>query len=146
MKIIKIIALPLIFLLLILFNQKKAQNEILNSKPPLYKVSLVNPILNTLANQPAEFTWNVEAPNTATTLTTTIYYGSTSSPSALTIKDSPEAVGYSRRLTDYLDGKFFLPDTFSATAKLLKGTYFYRAYAKVDNQHLWSQEHQLSVK
>ncbi|MBU1071055.1 hypothetical protein KKG65_01425 [Patescibacteria group bacterium] len=135
----------LIFILLILFNQKKAQKEILLSQIPIYKINLINPPLNILTNEPVEFVWNITAPDTATTSTTTIYYSPISSPSALTIKDSPSAVGYSNWLTDYLSGNFFLPDTFSATASFLKGTIFYRAYAKVGDQHLWSEEIKLTV-
>ncbi|MBU1200415.1 hypothetical protein KJ953_02665 [Patescibacteria group bacterium] len=137
--------LLLIFLLLILFNQKKAQREIFLSQTPVYKIALVKLPLNASANEPVEFVWNITAPDTATTPTTTIYYSPISSPSALTIKDSPSAVGYSNWLTDYLSGNFFLPDTFSATASFLKGTIFYRAYAKVGDQHLWSEEIKLTV-
>ncbi len=140
-----ILGLLLIFILLILFNQKKAQREILMSQTPVYKISLVNPPLSASANQPVDFTWQVIAPDTATTISTTIYYSPVSSPSALTTGNSPQAVGYSYKLTDYLDGSFFLPDTFSATANFIKGTIFYRAYAKVGNQHLWSEEKKLDI-
>ena len=145
MKILKVLTPLLIFILLILFNQKKAQKAILSSKIPRYKIILVNPPAKTSANQLVEFTWNVEAPDTATTPTTTIYYSPVSSPSALTIKDSPEAVGYSYHLTDYINGSFSLPDIFSARTSFLKGIIFYRAYAKVGSQHLWSEELKLTV-
>lgn len=140
-----ILGLLLIFLSLIFFNQRKAQKEILSSKIPQYKTVLINPPLNAPTNQPVEFIWSVEAPNTATTPTTTIYYSPISSPSALTTKDSPEAVGYSYHLTDYLNGNFSLPDTFSARTSFLRGNVFYRAYAKVGNQHLWSKELKLVI-
>jgi len=137
--------LLLVFLLLILFNQKKAQKEISLSKKPQYKITLINPPKKAVPGEPIEFVWDIEAPNTATTSLTTIYYGPLSSPSALTTKDSPQAVGYPNKLTDYLNGHFSLPDTFSASTSFLKGSIFYRAYAKVGNQHLWSKEIKLTV-
>ncbi len=139
------LGLLLVFLLLIFYNQKKAKREILMSQTPVYGVALVDSPLNASADQPVEFIWKVTAPDTATSLTTTIYYSPVSSPSALTTSDSPQAVGYYYSLTDYFDGIFSLPDTFSASTSLLKGTVFYRAYARVGNQHLWSKEYQLEV-
>jgi hypothetical protein len=144
-EIIFSLGLLLIFSLLIFYNQQKAQKDILSSQTPIYDIALVNSPLNALANNPVDFTWNIEAPDTETTTSTTIYYSPVSSPSALTTEDSPQAAGYSFNLTDYMDGRFFLPDTFSSSISFLKGTIFYRAYAKVGNQHLWSEEIKLEV-
>jgi hypothetical protein len=140
------IILPLIFLSLILFNQKKAQKAILSSQTPLYNTSFLNSPSNAQANESVEFIWDVEAPDTAMTTMTTIYYGFTSSPSALTNQNSPQAVGYPYKLSDYSIGTFSLPDTFSASTSFLSGTVFYRSYAKVGNQHLWSEEVKLSIR
>lgn len=135
-----------IFLLLIFFNLKKAQKDIAQSEKPAYGVSLIEPVLYTSIDQQVVFNWSVEAPDTALSPSTTIYYGHVSSPSALMITDSPQAVGYPYKFNDYLIGSFFLPDTFSATANFLPGTVFYRAYARVGNQHLWSKEVKLVIR
>jgi hypothetical protein len=134
-----------IFLLLIYFNLSKAQRDIRLSQIPKYQITLTNPPLDASANQPVDFTWNVQAPDTATTTLTTIYYGHVSSPSALTTSNSPQAVGYPYSLPDYSTGNYFLPDTFSASTSFFKGNIFYRAYAKVGNQHLWSEEKRLDT-
>ena len=144
-KLILCLGLTSIFLLLILFNLKKAQRDIAQSTQPLYKISLINPTLNASADEPIEFSWDIQAPDTAISPSTTIYYGHVSSPSALTTNDSPQAVGYPYKLTDYLNGSFFLPDTFSTSVNLLPGTIFYRAYARVGSQHLWSSETKLVI-
>jgi hypothetical protein len=135
-----------IFLLLIFFNLTKAQQDIASSKTPQYTTTLLDSPTLTSINKPVNFSWNVVAPNTANTTLTTIYYGFVSTPSALTIKDSPQAVGYPQSLSDYQNGRFFLPDTFSASTSFLKGTVYYRAYALVGNQHLWSPETKLVIK
>lgn len=135
----------LIFFSLAIFNQKKAQKEISLSQTPQYKITLNNPVLDSPAAAPVSFNWTIQAPNTSFTSFTTIYYSPISSPSALTVKDSPQAVGYAYNLTDYINGNFSLPDTFSAAASFLKGNIFYRAYAQVNNQHLWSKEIKLTI-
>lgn len=136
----------IIFLLLIFFNLSKAQQDIASSTTPQYNTTLLNSPTIGLANNPVNFTWNVVAPNTANTTLTTIYYGHVSTPSALTKKDSPQAVGYPYALSDYINGTFFLPDTFSASTSFLKGIVYYRAYALVGNQHLWSSETKLVIQ
>ena len=146
LKLVPYLGLLFIFLSLILFNQQKAQKEILSSKIPNYSIVLSKNPTSASVNELVEFAWDVNAPNTATTTLTTIYYGFTSSPSALTSKDSPQAVGYPYKLFDYLSGRFSLPDTFSARSSFLPGTIYYRAYSLVGNQHLWSDEIKLLVK
>ena len=68
---------------------------------------------------------------------TTIYWGYTASPSALTMQDSPEAVGYPYRAEDYTHGTFRLPESFDLSINFkIPGKVFLRAYAKVGDNHL----------
>jgi hypothetical protein len=140
-----LVSFTLIFVGLILFNQEKAQQSIATGRVPRYQVTLINPPSQVVVDTLVDFKWQVDTPEFSATPLTTIYYGHVSSPSAITTKDSPVAVGYPYRLTDYLNGQFSLPDTFSSRMEFPEGNIFYRAYAKVGDQHLWSEELHLVV-
>lgn len=138
-----------VFLAFILYNYRQAQKSLAEYRPAEISITLDSHPQTISISQPLEINWSVSAPAGMTTLFTTIYYAAESSPSALTVKDSPQAVAYANHLTDYTQGEFVLPDTFSARifslVDNLPTTIFFRAYAKVGGSHYWTDEHQLIV-
>ncbi len=76
-----------------------------------------------------------------------LFFGDTSSPSALKAVDSPQAVSYPQKTFDYWHGEYLLPSDFSTYLSAASaGKVFVRAYAYVDGQHLWSNEQVVSIK
>mgnify|MGYP001381451863 CR=1 FL=1 len=131
---------------LISYNYSIAQKNIKDLKQSPLSISLDSfPAILTVGEK-GRFTWSVNAAPDLSTPLTTIYYGYTSTPSALTKGDSPDAVGYPLHLEDYAHGSFKLPDTFDANLQLkLPGKIFLRAYAKVGKEHLWTEEKYLEI-
>lgn len=131
----------------VFYNYFKAQQAIKNEKPSILETDLVSYPEELLSGGTGTFFWNVNTPSDLSTSMTTIYWDYESSPSALTNADSPEAVGYHYKTTDYLVGQFKLPDTFDSQIMFdKKSTIYFRSYAKVNNLHLWSKEYSLVVK
>ena len=135
------------FLGLVYFNYLKAQRDIRATKPSLLSVELVSFPEKIRAGGNGTFIWSVDASPDLTTPFTTIFWGEESSPSALTKFDSPAAVGYPNSQLDYATGSFSLPDTFDVNLSFVKpGKIWFRAYAKIKGEHLWSNEFSLEVE
>lgn len=136
-----------IFSIFIFHNYRQAQKGLAEYRPAEISISLDSYPQTISLSQPVEIDWSISAPAGLTTPFTTIYYAAESSPSALTVKDSPQAVAYANHLTDYTQGEFILPDSFSARIFPLVDnfptTLFFRAYAKVGGSHYWTDEYQL---
>lgn len=91
------------------------------------------------------YTWKVSAPTPRSASTTALYWGDSSTSSAFLA--SPKESPYTNYSPDYLNGPFALPEEFSVTLRPTVGkTIYLRAYARVDNQNLWSDEIKLQVK
>lgn len=136
----------LVLFLLVFYNYLLAQKAIKNQKPAPLDITLTSFPEDIKASSSAIFMWHINATPDLSTNFTTIYWGHESSPSALTKKDSPQAVGYPNSLPDYAAGHFALPDDFNVNIKFDKpGKIFFRAYAKVGADHLWSEEEALNV-
>lgn len=135
-----------IFLLLVYYNYFQAQTAIKNTRPSPLSIDLVSyPELLTVSSR-GTFLWRVESSPDLLTTSTTIYWGYQSSPSALTVLDSPAAVGYPYFLSDYTSGRYSLPNDFELRYMYdHSGRVFFRAYAKIGNQHLWSEEKSLEI-
>lgn len=144
---LKILSLLLIFCGLVYFNYFKAQNAIKNTRETVLSIEIKQPSSQSYrTNLPIEFTWNIEAPSDFQTNYTTLYYDFYSTPSALTRNDSPDAVGYHYKTSDYLNGRFFLPSTFSSTVSFAKPTrVWFRAYSNIRGNHLWTEEKYLDI-
>lgn len=143
---LKILIFVAIFLGLIFYNYSVAQNKLKSTKPTAFSLNILSPLSTIKSGTPTSFVWSVDAPNSYSTNLTTIYYGNTSSPSALTKLSSPEAVGYPHKTTDYLTGKFYLPNTFRTNITFTKPErVWYRGYAKVGDDHLWSEEKYIDI-
>jgi hypothetical protein len=89
----------------------------------------------------ATLTWQVDAPSDLIGTKPTVYFGAESTPSALTVTDSPQAVCYAHQVTEYLQDFFTLPNTFSATVNLPSERPLYaRSYIHIRGNHHWSDE------
>lgn len=140
-----------IFSAFIFYNYNQAQKGLAEYRPGEVSITLDSypQTISLSSSKMFNIDWSVSAPAGMTTPFTTIYYAAESSPSALTVKDSPQAVAYANHISDYTQGEFTLPDTFSARMTPLledkPATIFFRAYAKVGGSHYWTDEYQLTL-
>jgi len=131
---------------LVFYNYQKQQKNLRNSRQTQFSINFEKIPETMTTNQPANVSWKVGAPESFSTTATGIYWNYESSPSALTKFDSPKAVGYPNFTEDYSSGLFKLPDTFDLNLKFPRvGTVYFRAYAKIDNDYLWTEEKQILV-
>lgn len=94
----------------------------------------------------ATFTWKVVG-EPQLIKTTTIYYGLNSDPQVFNKNLSPENSPYTHSLIEFMQGKYFIPLEFIATAKNMSpGTYYFRGYAYIKGKHYWSSERSFTVK
>jgi len=136
----------IIFCALVGYNYFVAQKKISETRPSPISINLKSYPEKVISGQTGTFIWNVETSPDLFTPRTTIYWGYVASSSALTQKDSPEAVGYSNHQDDYYTGKYSLPDTFDETIRFDKpGIVYARAYAKVGDNHLWTDEKTIEI-
>ncbi len=143
---ILLIALFLSFTVFVCYNYQKARQAIKETKPSRIEISFVNLSKTIKVGDKATISWQVDAPEDFRTQFTGLYYDTVSTPSAVTTTDSPAALSYELFTPDYMNGTFFLPDTFESTISFPKaGKYFIRAYAKVTGNHLWTEERVLEV-
>lgn len=130
-----------------IFQIIEAQKKLRQERQSILSIDFIRRPESAMANQAENFLYHVEAPPSFTTLSTTIYYSYDSTPSALTKFDSPDAVRYANHTNDYFVGPFKLPENFESNIKFSNpGTIYFRAYAKVGNDHLWTDEQNLTVK
>jgi len=135
-----------IFCGLVGYNYLVAQKKISETRPSPLGITLSSFPEKVISGQTGSFIWNIESSPDLFTARTTIYWGYIASPSALTHRDSPEAVGYPHHQDDYFTGKYMLPDTFDLSIKFDKpGNIYARAYAKVGDNHLWTDEKIIEV-
>ena len=124
-----------------------AKKKISQEKQSVLSINFVNQPEFAAAGENKSFSYHVEAPPSFLTSSTTIYYSYDATPSALTKNDSPEAVRYANHDDNYFLGDFKLPQTFESSLNFPHpGTIYFRAYAKVGNDHLWTKEQKLMVK
>lgn len=143
---LKLILFLFVFSSLIYFNYSKAQKALQNTKNSVVTIKFINFPTTAPVGSLVNFSWRIEAPNEFQTSYTTIFYGPVSTPSALTKQDSPEAVGYPNKVMDYIGSSFFLPDTFNLNLTFPHpGKIWYRGYAKVREDHLWTEEKYLNL-
>lgn len=145
-KILILFAIVLIFFGLVAYNYFKAQKEIEETRPSPLEISLMSYPERVVVGQNGSFVWNVDSSPDLYTPQTTIYWGFTATPSALSKYDSPQAVGYPYSEPDYMQGIFKLPDSFDISIPFIKtGKVYFRAYAKVGDNHLWTDEKTLEI-
>lgn len=133
--------LSIFFLSLICFNYLSAQKAISEEKTSTTTVEVTSRPKTVEVGDRAAVDWYVEVPDGQVTAATTIYWGYESSPSALLFFDSPQAVGYPNHPGDYESGDFPLPSTFTVSITPdTVGMVYFRSYALVRGNHLWSEE------
>jgi hypothetical protein len=136
----------IVFCLLVGYNYLVAQKKISETRESPLGIYLQSYPEKVVAGQTGSFIWNIDSSPDLLTPQTTIYWGYIASPSALTQKDSPEAVGYPYHQDDYFQGSYRLPDTFDLSIKFDKpGKVYLRAYAKVGSNHLWTEERSIEI-
>lgn len=136
-----------VLLLLIFYNYNEAQVRLRQARQTQFSIELVEFPLEALVGESRHFVWKVEAPRSFSTTQTGIFYSYDSSPSALLKGDSPSAVHYLSFTPDYSTGLFRLPDTFDLDLTFdRRGAVYFRAYAKIDQDHLWTEEKKIVVK
>ena len=137
----------LFLLVLVYYNYSLAQKRLREARQTQFSIDLTEFPTGTSAGQSNHFAWRVDAPESFSAVKTGIYYSYDSTPSALMKGDSPEAVNYANFTFDYAAGLFQLPDTFDLDLSFnQKGVVYFRAYAQVDHDHLWTAEKQLTIK
>lgn len=130
---------------LIYYNFRQVRQK-LSTKQSEFSVELLDSPTSGTVGERLPFKYKVNSSGNFSATSTTIYWGPSASPSALTKYDSPEAVGYPRSVTDYLTGVYPLPETFDLNLVFDKsGSIFYRAYAKIGNDHYWSPEEEIRI-
>ncbi len=146
----KFLVYSIIFLAAVLFlvyyNYQKQQTNLRQARQTQFSIEFEKFPDTLKVDQPGEFSWRVSAPESFSTISTGIYWNYESSPSALMKLDSPKAVGYPNFTEDYAAGLFKLPDSFNLNLKFPKaGIVYFRAYAQIDNDYLWTPEKQIKV-
>ena len=130
---------------LIYYNFRQVRQN-LSTRQSEFSVELLDSPTSGTVGERLPFKYKVNSSGNFSTTSTTIYWGPSASPSALTKYDSPEAVGYPRSVTDYLTGVYSLPETFDLNLLFDKpGSIFYRAYTKIGNDHYWSTENEIRI-
>jgi hypothetical protein len=136
----------IVFCGLVGYNYLVAQKKIKETRPSPLGIYLESFPEKVTSGQTGTFIWNIDSSPDLFTPKTTIYWDYNSTPSALTQSDSPEAVGYEFHQDDYFTGIFKLPDTFELAIKFVKpGKVYLRAYAKVGDNHLWTDEKTIEI-
>lgn len=131
---------------LVFYNYQRQQKNLREDRQTQFLIDFDKVPTTMIVNQPANFSWQVIAPESFSTTSTGIYWNYESSPSALTKLDSPKAVGYQNFTEDYAAGLFKLPDFFDLNLKFPRvGTVYFRAYAKIDSDYLWTEEKQIII-
>ncbi len=137
----------LVFSGLVFYNYLVAQKKLKNVKDTVFSITIFNPVASAKVGEAVPFNWKIDAPSNFQTKYTTIYYGNVSTPSALIKTSAPESVKYQFSVKDYVGDSFFLPNTFSVNLTFSKPErIWYRGYAKVGEDHLWTEEKYLDIQ
>lgn len=111
-----------------------------------YTISLINSPDEITEGDLAPFTWSISGP-AKTIHSTTIYYGQVSSSAVLGNQVLPTDTRYTNVVKDFIKGDYLVPLQFIANEKFtFPGTYYFRAYALIDSDNYWTEEHTLIVK
>lgn len=110
-----------------------------------YSIFLENIPQNKTQGDTISFTWKIDGPKN-TIKTTTVYYGTTSTPGKLGKDILPLQTKYSEYLKEFINGVYEIPLVFVGNNVVDKpGTYYARAYAVIDDKNYWSEEKTFSV-
>lgn len=130
------------YLLLLVWNLARLRKSVAGGYLPSV-ITLKQVSLDARLNQPVEFVWAISAPTPRRTERTALFWGETSTTSAYL--STPESAPYPNKSSDYWHA-FPLPQEFEFTlVPTGTQTLYLRAYALVDNRHLWSEEISLKI-
>lgn len=136
-----------VFIGLVFYNYLRAQQQIREVRETQFTIGMTRKPEVVAKNTPITLEWQVDAPNSFAASQTILYWGYDSTPSALTKDNAPDAVRYSFSTPDYSTGFYRLPDHFDVNITFPKiGRVYYRAYARVGNDNLWTAEQSLIVQ
>lgn len=142
-----ILSFSALLLVLIYYNYTVVQKTVGEQRETQLIIELVEAPSTLEARQRGRFVWKVDAPESFSTRKTGIYWSYDSTPSGLMKSDPPEVVNYSNFTEDYASGLFRLPDVFDLDIAFeRKAIVYFRAYAKIDENHLWTKEGQVEIK
>lgn len=134
-----------LFTLLVAYNYNRARVALKDTRQSQLSIEVFVPD-TAKQGQRVPITWQVTAPNDFQTTDTTIFYSSVATPSAVTKSDSPQALDYQFSLSDYRTGSFNLPYLFEGNIVFPQsGVYYLRAYSFIRDNHLWTEEKQITV-
>jgi hypothetical protein len=116
-------------------------------KPAEHRVSAVNIPAEIAPGVVATFTWRVDGPPTKIS-STTVYYGEASEAGKLGKDIKPADTSYTESVKDFIKGEYDIPLQFvgNTTTPKKSGTYYYRVYALVGSDNLWSDEGTFTIK
>lgn len=113
--------------------------------PSQLSVSFVSTPGNLTEGSIATFTWFINGP-AMTVHTTTVYYGTSSTPGLLDTAVLPANTRYTDSVPDFLNGYYNIPLQFIGNSKMTTpGSYFARVYAFVNGKNFWSDERAFTV-
>lgn len=122
--------------------------EFRQSSPPTTptSINMVSFPQEAFVKTPLNLSWELDSmPSKA--LSTAIYYDYQSTPSAVTIQDDPKALGYRFHTQDYAAGHFPVPGVYDVNIiPTSTGMLFFRAYALLNGEHLWTKEYSIKIK
>ena len=145
-RLLIITLLSIVFIGSVLYNLSIAQSRLKESRPAGLSIQNVVVPSTVKVGEAANFSWKIDATSDQTTNFTTIYWGYVSSPSSLLQTFSPGKSVYPFHLPDYTAGTFHLPDVFDLNISFgQSGKVYFRSYAKVGNNNLWSPEQVVSI-
>lgn len=114
---------------------------------PTYQVELSTLPKEVKPGQVFLVSWNVRAPQSTGIKNTAIFYGQTSTPSAVRQTDAPAALGYANQTLDYSNGDFSVPGDFSTRITAPQsGKIYLRGFAYVDGRNIWTDEKVVKVQ
>ncbi len=133
------------FLLLLVFNLWQFSTQSASGEYQPSRLEWLERPTQARLGKPLTLAWRITAPTPRLAERTALFWGEESSPSAQL--EGPQSAIYPQMSPDYWQGPFVLPDRFEVTlVPDREGVLFLRLYARVDNQHLWSEEVRLQVQ
>ena len=113
--------------------------------PVTYDIALVSAPSQLMEGDTATFTWYIQGISN-TIRTTAVYFGMTNAPGVLSTTIRPIDTPYTDSTKDFSAGAYHIPLQFIGNVTVRSpGTYYYRAYALIDDKHYWSEERSFVV-
>lgn len=115
--------------------------------PTVYEnsISFISVPSDTTEGNRGVFTWAINGPG-KTIHTTTVYFGTDSTPGVLTAAATPQDTHYTQALPDFMKGDYQVPLRFIAGIPITTpGRVYFRGYALIGGKNYWTGEHSFAV-